>query len=226
MVFTNGRSTIHETIASAEANLSGPISERWIHDDSGDPRNHEILANRYPEYTLIAPERNLGFGGAIRNAWAHLREHSSAEFIWHQEDDFTYNRPVDLYELMHVLNARPHLVNLALRRQPVNEYEAAAGGVIECWPDAYVDMSMNAAMETGARELHWLEHTLFFTTNPGLYRRQLIWWLDWPAGVGSEGQFTRDVLTESNRAKFGYYGARASGEAVHHIGDTRTGTGY
>ena len=225
MVFTNGRSTIHQTIASAEANLQGPITERWIHDDSGDTRNHEILANRYPEYTLIAPSQNLGFGGAIRNAWDHLRQHSAAEFIWHQEDDFLFNRPVDLYDLIYILNNRPALVNLALRRQPVNYTEAQAGGVVECWPDAYEDWTLKVLAERGEYEQHWLEHRLFFTTNPGLYRRRLLWEFDWPTGSGSEGQFTQDVLSANEEAKFGYYGSRASGEAVHHIGE-RTGTGY
>jgi hypothetical protein len=221
VVFTNGRSTIHRTIASAEANLKGPISERWIHDDSGDPANHEMLRTTYPAYRLIAPDHNLGFGGAINNAWRTLRRESRAEYVWHQEDDFTFNREVDLYELISVLNLREHLVNLALRRQPVNEQEMAAGGVVESWPDAYVDM-----VDKNDPDRQWLEHRLFFTTNPGLYRRQLLWDYDWPTESGSEGTFTNTVLGLDRLATFGYYGSRDSGEAVCHIGDQRTGTGY
>lgn len=226
MVFTNGRSTIHPTIASAEANLDGLITERWIHDDSGDPHNHEMLRQRYPEYRLIAPVFNLGFGGAISNAWDHLRWHSSAEFVWHQEDDFTFNRKIDLHEMMHVLNARPHLVNLALRRQPVNEVEKHHGGIVECWPNEYHDREMYAEMEDGVRKLSWLEHRLFFTTNPGMYRRQLMIDFNWPTQPNSERMFSDAVLASDPEAQFGYYGSRDSGEAVHHIGDVRTGTGY
>jgi hypothetical protein len=112
-------------------------------------------------------------------------------------------------------------VNLALRRQPVNEYEEAAGGVVECWPQAYTPRWVDG----GEKRLHWLEHRLFFTTNPGMYRRDLIWTHDWPVESGSEGAFTKQILQDV-MATFGYYGDRASGEAVRHIGDTRTGTGY
>jgi hypothetical protein len=221
VVFTNGRSTIHRTIASAEANLKGPISERWIHDDSGDPANHEMLRTTYPGYRLIAPDHNLGFGGAIDNAWRTLCHGSDAEFVWHQEDDFTFNREVPLHNFMRILNCAPDLVNLALRRQPVNAYEEQAGGVVECWPKAYEPRWIGE----GRTRIDWLEHRLFFTTNPGMYRRELIWQHEWPQCSGSEGAFTQQIL-QDEEARFGYYGRRDSGEAVCHIGDQRTGTGY
>lgn len=221
LVMTDGRDTIYQTIPSAEANLVGPISERWIHDDSGDRDHADKLRRIFPDYTVMTPSdfTRRGFAGAIRNAWQGLRLHCRAPYVFHLEDDFTFNRPVDLVDMVGILERHPHLVNLALRRQPWNAYEAAAGGIIEQHPDAYMEQRDDLAREP------WLEHRLFFTTNPGLYHRTLIA-DDWPEGPESEGRFTHSLLQSDEDLRFGYYGAKASGEWVHHIGNSRAGIGY
>lgn len=215
LVMTDGRrDCITETIASARDNLYGPIDAWWIHDDSGDPDYRDWLETfRLP---IIGGATRSGFGGAIRSAWRHLRT-SDARFVFHLEDDFTFNRPVDLAAMADVLDANPHLVQLALRRQPWNAAEVAAGGFIEQHPDAYIDRTDG--------EHEWLEHTGFFTTNPSLYRRSL---LDegWPDGDQSEGRFALNMMQRHPGWRFGYWGGRNSGEAVTHIGNVRSGVGY
>lgn len=218
LVMTDGRrECIERTVPSALSELVGPISEIWIHDDSGDPEYRRWLA-RFGGNVIGPPAGRSGFGGAIRSAWAHLREHSSARFVFHLEDDFVFRRRVDLVDMMSVLLAHPELVQLALRRQPWNEAEAAAGGIVEQHPDAYADR-----IDDHGRE--WLEHRLFFTTNPSLYRMALVLDEEWPDGPQSEGRFSHELLTD-DRIRFGFYGARDSGEWVEHIGHQRAGTGY
>lgn len=225
LVLTDGRADcIARTIASAEEHLpasSGwwPIGRRIIHDDSADPAYRAWLALEFPDWEIVAPERRLGFGGAIANAWAHLcatAEGDTCEFVFHLEDDFTMNGPVDLTGMAAVLRATPNLAQMALRRQPVNEIERAAGGIVECWPDEY--------REHKRGNLAWLEHRLYFTTNPSLYRRSLCW-RGWPTVHASEVAFSQALFADPD-ARCGYWGARDSGEAVHHIGDARVGTGY
>ena len=48
----------------------------------------------------------------------------------------------------------------ALRRQPWNDTEKAAGGVVEANPKAYTDRVEG--------RIHWLEHRQFWTTNVSL----------------------------------------------------------
>lgn len=219
LVMHDGRDTIDQTIPSAEANLRGPITERYIHVD-GPEVDVDRLVRLFPLYTIILPDaERQGFDGAIRRAWGILRSRTPARFVFHLEDDFTFRRPVDLVDLMTILDTHPHLVNLALRRQPWNPHEINAGGIVEQHPDAYTERGDDRANS------RWLEHRLFFTTNPGLYRRRL---LDrqWPTGAHSEGRFSHEILGEDPDARFGYYGARDSGEWVHHIGTDRNGIGY
>lgn len=230
LVMTDGRETIFETIPSAEANLSGKISERWIHDDSGDPRYRARLEAAFPGYRIIStPLGRSGFGGAIRSAWAELRSSSSARYVFHLEDDFLFRRLVDLGELSFVLDVRPELVQLALRRQPWNDAERAAGGIVEQHPDDYVERSVWAPwweIEEPSRRLHWLEHRRFFTTNPTLYRRELLLRHEWPAGAESEGRFSIELAASDPNLRFAFFGARDSGEWVEHIGHERVGKGY
>lgn len=218
LVITDGRTEcIQRTVPSALGNLAGPISERWIYDDSGDADHLAWLYQTFPQFRIIHHlEGRQGFGGAIREAWRTLRFESAAEYIFHLEDDFTFNREVPLEDMMEILDEEPRLAQVALRRQAWNTAEKAAGGVIETNPDAYTQRSGHFTS--------FLEHDLFFTTNPSLYRRQLIEHNDWPEGERSEGVFTAQL--REARHTFAYLGERTDPPWVHHIGDERTGTGY
>lgn len=219
VVFTDGRrSYIGDTIASFEAHVTGNVAERIIHDDSGDPDNYQWLTDTFPDWHLIHGTRGrLGFGGAVRNVWRHLTDTTGPPFIFHLEDDFTFLRPVNLDDFASVLDTRPGLAQLALRRQAWNAAERAAGGVIELNPAAYVDHT------AGGHE--WLEQRLFFTTNPSLYRRSLCQ-RGWPRGSESEGKFSAALLAAPD-VWCGYWGARNSGVWVEHTGRERfAGAGY
>lgn len=214
LVMTDGRDTIHDAIASADTALVGSITHRVIHDDSGDTTHRNGLADRYPEWTVIGGDR-AGFGGAIQRAWRHVRD-LPVRFVFHLEDDFTFNAPVDTPSMRRVLDRNPQLVQLALRRQPWNPDELAAGGIVEQHPDDYTDCSDGLS--------HWLEHRRFFTTNPSVYRSTLMA-RGWPEGERSEGVFGLQ-LCESPGIRFGFWGERTDPPAVHHIGDHRVGVGY
>lgn len=218
LVITDGRPDyLPRTIASARDQLAGDITERWLYDDSGDLEHRRALASEYPDFRVFGHKRGRqGFGGAIRAAWDHLDGRTGADFIFHLEDDFTFNRPVDLDRLGRLLMRHPRIAQVALRRQPWNVHERTAGGVVELHPDWFVDAFDD--------DDEWLEHVAFWTTNPSLYRRTLIRSVQWPAGRRSEGMFTQEMRARG--AVFAYYGARDSGEWVTHIGEERNGVGY
>ena len=231
LVMTDGRrECVAASVQSALANLepAALVSEVWIHDDSGDPAYGEWVRERfgahYPgrPWRYVSTGRRSGFGGAIRSAWSHLRASSSARYVFHLEDDFVFNRPVNLAELVELLDFNPGLLQAALRRQPWNAEELAAGGIVELNPGDYRDRSTR--LSDGSL-CYWLEHRRFFTTNPSRYRRELVELTDWPAGLNSEGRYSIERFADPCTAS-GFVGARSSGEWVHHIGHERVGTGY
>jgi hypothetical protein len=218
VVMTDGRrECIRRTIPSALVNLQGSIIGHLIYDDSGDPEYRDWLIEEFAPLGFgIAWSHagRQGFSGAIRGAWAVLSQ-SPARFIFHLEDDFVFHRLIDLDAIADVLDRRPHLVQMALRRQPSNPLEREAGGVVEQYPADYVECTDGHHW--------WLEHRRFFTTNPSLYRTSLTE-RTWPDGAYSEGRFSAELFTDPN-VHCGYWGARHTGEWVEHIGQ-RIGTGY
>lgn len=213
---TDGRTDcIQRTIASAETALGSDITHRVIHDDTGDTEHRDVLRGMFPEFEVIGQPARQGFGGAIRSAWRYVGQ-LPARFVFHLEDDFTFNEQIPLADMAKVLDRNPHLVQLALRRQPWNPAEMAAGGIIEQHPGEYHECSDGVST--------WLEHRRFFTTNPSLYRRTLCD-IGWPEGDQSEGRFGIQICADPD-VRFGYWGPASSDPKVHHIGDHRNGTGY
>jgi len=217
-IITDGRvNVLKQTVRSFHDNV-GPVDEIFMYDDSAQVGTRKLLRERYPEFTHIGDingERQ-GFGGAIRTVWRYLRECTDADYIFHLEDDFTFNQPVDLTDLVAILEARPSLAQVAYVRQAWNPQEKAAGGLIEANPEAF-DHRTDEVRD-------WLEHGMFFTTNPSLYRRSLIERYDWPDGDLSEGMFSAALRDDGFR--FGYWGKHGDAPTVHHIGEHRQGIGY
>lgn len=230
LVLTDGRDDLlARSLASAKLNLSAVVSRCVIHDDTGDPAHraalqqfiaglgHSFLTDNLE---VIGADTRLGFGGAIANAWAHLNataEGDLARFTFHLEDDFVIERPVPLTTWCEILDRLPYLQQIALLRQPWNDAEIAAGGIVEQHPDWYHERHW-------AGQAHWLEHRVCFTTNPSLYRRSLCW-RGWPTGEHSEGLFTHELLADES-TRFAYWGYRGEKPWVTHVGDVRMGTGY
>jgi hypothetical protein len=217
---------LHRCITSMSA-LNGPIIEKWMYDDTGNLAYRDNLVRRYPEFWHINGGPRQGCAGAFQQVWRQVREGTSARFIFLIEQDFVFNRTIDLYGMAALLDERPHLAEVALRRQPWNATEIAAGGIVESHPDWYIDMEDDAGRQ-------WLEHGAFFTTNCPLFRTSLldVPWPDSRPGCYSEGTFHHHLMTHGtpevpgDQVTYAYWGARYSGVWVEHIGYQRLGTGY
>lgn len=220
LVMTDGRlDCLRQSLPSLMTQLHGPVSRWVVHDDTGDAQYHQLLAHHLgPVWELVTTPSRSGFGGAYRHAYDWLVAHDDAGYVFSTEDDFVLTRPVDLMAMAQVLAERDHLTQLALRRQPWNPIEKAAGGIVESRPTDYTDRS-----DTDGHE--WLEHRVFHTTNPSLLPRWVLAEHRWPTGPRSEGVFSADVFSNPE-TRAGYWGSRASGEWCHHIGHTRVGRGY
>lgn len=214
VVMTDGRLDYLGRSLTTTNRLHGPITRRVLHDDTGDDDYRDELRDLYPDWEVIGTPQRAGFGGAYRSMWSWVRTYDTNPFVFTTEDDFRFTRDVDLAAMATVLASHPYLSQLALRRQPWNDVERAAGGIVESNPDAYTD-----------RGTH-LEHRLFHTTNPSLMRRDMFTDYDWPTGLHSEGRFGRALCDSDPHIHAGFWGSRNSGEWVEHIGAERRGNGY
>lgn len=216
VVMTDGRrECILRAIPSLLANLRGPVTHQVIHDDSGDPDYRDWLRWAFPTFDVIGPAHRTGFAGAYGNAWRYLAERPE-RFVFATEDDFLYERSVDLLAMAELLDWYPHVAQVALRRQAWNDQEKAAGGIVEQHPGDYQDRTDG--------DLRWLEHRRFLTTNPSLYRTELCRH-GWPQVPNSEGVLTHQLLKDPD-LRFAFWGERTDAPWVTHIGAQRVGTGY
>lgn len=196
-----------DLLAQTMASLAENVGTDWAHHVHVDDRSHR-----------------LGFSGAIEEGWERLRHLDGFDYVWHLEEDFTFNRPIPLDALALLLDVQPQLAQIALLRQPWAPAEIEAGGLVALWPDLYADRSLTVwDVDQRITHLAWLEHDVCFTTNPSLYRRDLIA-RHWPGPPGSEARMTLILRAEGWR--FALWGDRDDGPAVHHTGTNRLGGGY
>ena len=162
---------------------------------------------------IVVDDRDHRFGmaGAVRDGWTRALD-LGADYVFHVEEDFEFRSPVQLDSLQYILDRAPHLAQVVLKRQPWNEQEKQAGGIVEQEPDAYV--------ECGAmgRNVRWTEHRRIFSLNPCLIPRRTLE-LGWPDG--NEAEFTQRCLDAE--MLFAFYGGRFDPPVVHHVGYQRSG---
>jgi len=213
LIMTNGRAEcIKPTLASLHLNLTGNIHRTLIHDDSGSERYAAWLRNEWPWADVYSTKR-VGFAGAIRSAWNQV----DGDWIVHWEDDFVLKEKVNVAEFVSVMRDDPDIVQMALKRQPWNESEKKAGGIIEVSPDDYTEKTNG--------KYTWTEHRKFFTTNPSVYRGVLTK-RGWPNVPESEGVFGASLFKFWPDAKCAYWGGKFDDPKVEHIGAERSGHGY
>jgi hypothetical protein len=215
LVITDGRrACLQRTLESFQlATRAEHITRRIIVNDCPDPAFRAWVDTLGFDLHVPPERKRRGFAGAIITGWEAV---GAAPYVFHLEDDFCFTRHVDVRAMIKVLAEQPHLAQMALRRQPWNETEIAAGGVVEAQPDAYEDRSDGYH--------HWLEHRMFFTTNPSVYP-QWVRELGWPLTKHSEGIFSQQVFGDP-AIRSAYWGLRTDGPWVLHIGEIRTGTGF
>jgi len=184
LIMTSGRQKyLEETMNSFDLNIGmQSISRVVVNNDSGNSKFTEWLDFNFYDSELVSSIKPSGFGGAIRNAWDYLKKtkQPNDRYIFHLEEDFTFNEIISLEDMAKELV--DYRAQIALKRQPWNEAEKRVGGFMELNPTAYKQLG------------HSVEHREFFTTNPSLYRYDLVNF-GWPEDPYSEGKFWLKLKT-------------------------------
>ncbi|TDD97624.1 hypothetical protein [Actinomadura rubrisoli] len=228
LVLTNGRpDCITKTLRSAAEHLRG-AAPMVILDDSGDDvygrwLEDEFIGGPLDGHVLHLNNQERGYWRAMQAVWRYARyvfDYMGVDKAFFLEDDFTFNGDVHVDDLAGVLDAHPHLIQMALLRQPWFGNEVRLGGLIE-------------ALEAGGQEFtettdgthSWVEHRACFTGNPSLIPRRTFE-RDWPEGNWSESRFGRALFAAEPDAHGAYWGRRTDAPRVEHIGHERAGSDY
>ena len=213
-VVTDGRiGCLEKTLDSFRQNVVGIFLQEFIVNDCVNPVFREQVDRISEVYGFDAPIHHAekqGFSGAYHTAFNAV--HKKADYCFILEDDFTFNEPIVLSDMIVMLRDNPHLCQVALKRQAWNKEERKAGGIVEQDPDNFHDKD------------GFCQHRKFFTTNPSLVPAWVIK-RGWPLVEHSEGKFSLQLF-EDPAIHSAYLGAKLDPPKVHHIGEVRAGHGY
>lgn len=222
IVLTDGRKEfLEQSIPSFQNNLIGDFSYKIILDDSGDRNYRAWLKDRFPEFDLyISAEPKRGYTKAMRRFW-HVVKETKADYVFHQEDDFLLKQQINCNDLISVLEANPHLTQMALRRQAWFENEIRDGGMLETL------VKNGAKFEAKNKDgFTWLEQRTFWTCNPNIHPTWVEQKVEWPATKWSEYNFSRAIYKKDRSYRGGIWGRWRAKPNLEHIGAYRKGSGY
>lgn len=200
------REYLARAVESLREMVDYPFVARIMVDDSGDRYHAAHLKMTYPEFQHVRHNRRKGTVKAVRSGWqAALR--TGADYVFHTEEDFTYNEPVDIERMAALLETEPQLAQVVLKRDPYSWPEIEAGGFMELRPSQYVD--------TDSPVGPWVDHRKLFSSNPSLIPRKVI-----RLGFVGEAKFGKVCVDAGYR--FAYWGRTTDPPRVTHIGAVRS----
>lgn len=218
-VIGNGREDLlKQTTDSLREKVNYPFYKKIMINDA--PSYALKIEEQYgQEYHVISHAENKGLSGSIRTLW-EVAQMLDVDYIFHCEDDFTFNFDIadKIDQMIMILRAQPHLWQVALKRQPVNQAEAEAGGFMQQNPDSYLTHYM-----ANDPSIVWVEHKNFFTLNPCVYSIDITRPL-WPKG-GGEKEFGYSVFLNEESA-CAFLGTADDPPIVNHIGNYRGGNWF
>jgi len=207
VVITDGRQAcIERTIDRFNSIINYSFFEKIIINDSADPAYDKFLNNRFPDFRIVSHETRRGLAGAVQSAWSEVD--SNSEYVFHLEDDFLLNRPIDIDKMIELLVNNKHLVQMALVRAAVNPPEEEVGGFVF------------QNLQDYHQKEEFFEHGRLFTLNPCIYPMSTVA-IGWP-DHGGESEFTSKVHSISKDYQFGFYGNIYDEPLVTHIGGRRS----
>lgn len=205
------REYLRRSLASLVENLTGPIVQSVVYDCWGDADIRAEIQTMLPQgWYVSGPAERPDFTASMQMMWRYISKRSKGDYIFQVEDDFTYERPVDLGEMMAVLAREPFIAQMALLRDACYPDERETGGILG-WPIPAFTFCAG-----------WFEHRQFFTLNPSLFRKSLTE-RPWPTGKHSETLFGK-ALYRDPRVRSAFWGAGENW--IRHIGVVRAGVGY
>jgi|TARA_R110002153_G_scaffold248467_3_gene404666 hypothetical protein len=182
-------------------------------DDYPLRRNEDILNKLVEKYNidkLILNDENMGYSATWKKMWQNIPK--DMDYIWHQEDDFTFNKKVHINSLISILeNKKIQLFQIFLKRNIVFEKNDYIRNIENntCGEKVVID----------EQELVLCNH--YFNPNPCLYP----YWIT-QENYAENPQETPIINYLKKKYTYGYsamFGGRNDDNIINHIGEYTQG---
>lgn len=225
VITTDGRGEFLDQCIGTWEQASGTFCAKVILDDSGDHAYRQSLVEKYgDEWEVVSVgETRMGYVAAMREIRS-IGIRSDAKFIFHLEDDFQLNRPVNIDSITELLDSNRNIAQMALVRQPWYANEIVHGGVIQALIEQGCRFQEKIKIDKDKKVVRWLEHRAVWTANPNVFSVEVAR-MDYPDVPYSESAFMRQLNTNTALV-CAYWGTLSDEPYVTHIGDYRNGHSY
>ena len=181
-------------------------------DDYPLRRNVDILKKLKKKYSinkLILNEKNLGYSLSWKHAWENVP--TDTDYIWHQEDDFTFNQKIPVNNLIHVLdNNEIPLFQVFLKRDIVFENN-----------DFIRDLEQNkVGIPVTIHNQEVILQRWYFNSNPGIYP---YWISKKKYGTNPQEFIISELSQEYPQGYSAMWGGRHDANLIEHIGEYTQG---
>lgn len=171
-----------------------------------DTETLKKLAKKYKIDKVVLNEENLGVNSTVKKVWSLIP--SDVDYIWHQENDFTFLKKVNIADLMIVLES-PIIVQCAIVRQPWFDDEKLSGSLMNTRPERWRDGNVSG--------IEVVLHKDHFTFNPSLYKRK------WVQDIFPFGEYDirNHYINKNGALWFAYLGKKDDQHRCLHIGERK-----
>lgn len=173
-ILGNGRrGYLERTIASWEANLIQEPKYKIIFDDSGDRRYLKWLDDKYGDRFKIIPigNRAMGQNQAIRFIFDYISK-LDVDYVVEIEEDWMLNRPLDVNEIISVLEDNQHIVQMRIPRvvwyAPYHVLDINAGSLLQ----HHLNIPGTVSKKSD-RWYEWRGEFYFWSHNPSVFRKSI-----------------------------------------------------
>lgn len=175
-----------------------------------DVAHLESLRDQYG-FELVMNDENLGYAHSWGKAWEMIKEDKDIDFVWHQEEDFIFTKPIEVSDVIEAMETSPvPLTQMVMKRQPwfpnndwIVEVEEGRGGKEVQYGDRRMVISQR-----------------FFNANPSLYPR----WVVEEEYPHAPQETIGHILSQRYPERYSaFYGGRRDAPLCTHIGEVTQG---
>lgn len=220
-ILGNGRKgCLERTVASWEKNLIDQPKHKIIFDDSGNQDYREYLKKRFGDRFTIVPigDDIMGQIYGINFIYNYLNE-LDTDYIFELEEDWVLFRPLEIKNLIEILDSNQNIVQVRVPRTPWTELDFYSGSHTSYFLS--MDESKSCFIKyNGLSWYEWRGPYWFWSHNPSLYRKSVTI-LPYP-GEGDhedhEMKFGFNLLEQNKDAVIAIYGENVYDAYIYHIG--------
>jgi hypothetical protein len=222
-ILGNGRDGyLERTIDSWEANVVGNITHKIIFDDSGNTEYQAWLEERFGDRFTIVPvaDTNVGQVEAIKFVFNYIKN-LDIDYVLELEEDWMLFRELNLDNIISVMEKNSNILQMRIPRtiwhSEYHNIDLVAGSLLRHHKNI-PDTRSRYVGKGNKRWFLWRGMFYFWSHNPSLYKKSMVYEEYLEHEVDHEYHFGADLFSKYPRGVVGFWAKNDYDAYITHIG--------